>query len=335
MAEKDQAKQVIERKKVELMALPNVVGVGLGYKVRKNVQVDELCVVAMVQNKVPRVALKESELIPKTVGGIPTDVLQVGKLRALQDRTERWRPAPGGVSLGHYRITTGTLGCVVRDRSTAERFILSNNHVLANENDNEAGDLILQPGSADGGRPSTDTIARLDRFIPLNFQVEPSKCAVAGFLVQVFNWLAILIGSQQRLQGYQIDPEATNFVDAALAKPVDPGSILDEVLDIGLINGTTPFELGMSVCKSGRTTGFTSGTIVVVDATITITYSEERRAIFEKQIVTSAMSRGGDSGSLLVTTGDSKAVGLLFAGSDQATIYNPIQLVLDALEVEL
>lgn len=335
MAERAQAKRAIDRNRDQLMAMPNVVGVGVGYKVRKNVQTDEICLMAMVQSKVPKVALGERDLIPKAVDGITTDVIEVGRLRALQERTDRWRPAPGGVSLGHYRITTGTLGCVVRDRTTAERLILSNNHVLANENRGEPGDLILQPGSADSGRPSSDTLATLDRFIPIRYQVEPSNCPIAGILIELFNGLARLIGSGQRLSGYQIDNEATNRVDAALARPVEGEWISEEILDIGKPNGTAPIELGMPVCKSGRTTGYTSGTIIVVDATVNITYTEERRAIFEEQIVTTAMSKGGDSGSILVKKDDLKAVGLLFAGSDQATIHNPIELVFDALEVGL
>jgi hypothetical protein len=45
------------------------------------------------------------------------------------------------------------------------------------------------------------------------------------------------------------------------------------------------------------------------------------------------MSRGGDSGSLVVAGDSQLAVGLLFAGSDQATIFNPIQEVIKALNV--
>jgi hypothetical protein len=47
------------------------------------------------------------------------------------------------------------------------------------------------------------------------------------------------------------------------------------------------------------------------------------------------MSQPGDSGSLLVAANSLQAVGLLFAGSDQTTIYNPIQAVLESLEVTL
>jgi hypothetical protein len=47
------------------------------------------------------------------------------------------------------------------------------------------------------------------------------------------------------------------------------------------------------------------------------------------------MSQPGDSGSLLVAGESLQAVGLLFAGSDQVTLYNPIQSVLDCLDVTL
>jgi len=47
------------------------------------------------------------------------------------------------------------------------------------------------------------------------------------------------------------------------------------------------------------------------------------------------MSQGGDSGSLVVAGDALKAVGLLFAGSNQTTIFSPIQAVLDCLQVTL
>jgi hypothetical protein len=47
------------------------------------------------------------------------------------------------------------------------------------------------------------------------------------------------------------------------------------------------------------------------------------------------MSQGGDSGSLVVAGDSQNAVGLLFAGSAQSTIFNPIQAVLDCLELEI
>ena len=152
-------------------------------------------------------------MIAADVEGIPTDVIEVGVLRALQAPTDRWRPAPGGVSIGHYRITAGTLGVVVRERTTGDRLILSNNHVLANSNDALPGDAILQPGPADGGQLDTDLIARLERFVPIQFNSSPGSCSVAKSVARAANALAELIGSQHRLTTFQQDPGAANLVD--------------------------------------------------------------------------------------------------------------------------
>jgi hypothetical protein len=47
------------------------------------------------------------------------------------------------------------------------------------------------------------------------------------------------------------------------------------------------------------------------------------------------MSQGGDSGSLVVDGNSNKAVGLLFAGSTSTTIFSPIQVVLDGMNIDL
>jgi hypothetical protein len=93
-----------------------------------------------------------------------------------------------------------------------------------------------------------------------------------------------------------------------------------------------PARLLMPVRKSGRSTGLTTGQITVIDTTVNVSYGE-KSAQFEGQIVTGPMSAPGDSGSLLVAGDSLHAVGLLFAGSDQSTVFNPIQDVLDGLDV--
>lgn len=335
MAEFQQVHQAKEQHKAELLRLPNVVGVGVGYREAQGVPTDTMSVVVLVTQKLPRYALTVDAMIPKRVDDVGTDVRAVGELVALQSPTERWRPAPPGVSLGHYQITTGTFGAVVRDRATGARLILSNNHVLANSNAASLGDPILQPGPADGGTPSNDLLARLERFCPIEFNQEPGTCSLAGAYARFGNWLAQVLGSSHRLQVLINRPQAANLVDAAVARPIDDSQITEEVLNIGPVSGTVPAALGMSVRKSGRTTGLTTGTINVLEATVSINYGGSRTATFEGQIVTSAMSQGGDSGSLLVHGSENRAIGLLFAGSSLSTIHNPIQPVLDCLEVDL
>jgi hypothetical protein len=335
MSEQEQLRRVKERHKEAILAKPNVVGVGLGYKVRGKHKTDELSVVALVRQKLPKAGLAPEALVPPQIDQVPTDVVEVGDLRALQARTDRWRPAPAGVSVGHYLVTAGTLGCIVYDQATGSRLILSNNHVLANSNDAEIGDPIVQPGTVDGGQVETDTIAHLERFCPIDFSTAPPTCSLATGVANAANWLARLVGSRHRFRVEQSDPTASNLVDAAVARPLDDGDISAEILEIGVIEGTVPAALGMGVRKSGRTTELTTGTITVLNATVSVGYGLGRVAQFENQIVTSNMSQGGDSGSLLVAGDSLHAVGLLFAGSDQVTIHSPIESVLQCLEVSI
>jgi hypothetical protein len=324
--------QAKERHKEVILAKPNVVGVGLGYKDIRGQITDELAVVALVIQKVPKAGLHPDSRVPSEVDGIVTDVIQVGELRALSSHTDRIRPIPGGVSIGHYKVTAGTLGCVVYDKDTRERLILSNNHVLAESNNGLQGDPILQPGPIDGGRVAKDTVATLERFYPIQFATGPASCELALLFARVGNTIAQLVGSKYRVETYWHDEEATNRVDAAVAKPLEGVTFLDEIMDIGVVAGTVSARLGMLVRKTGRTTGFTSGQIIVIEATVNIRYGH-RTARFDGQIISGPMSKPGDSGSLLLASDTLLAVGLLFAGSDQATVHNPIQEVLDSLKV--
>ena len=317
-----------------IMQKENVVGVGVGYKVQRGKRTDEMCIVVLVSKKLPLQALKPSALIPKAYEEVDTDVIEVGELRALQDRTDRWRPIPGGVSIGHFKVTAGTMGGMVRDRASNDRLFLSNNHVLANSNQASVGDAILQPGTADGGRIDRDLVGKLERFQPIQFTVEPPTCSIALLITRILNKIAQWLGSRHRLIAVQQNPLAINLIDAAVSMPISGIEISDEILDIGVIGGTAPATLGMRVRKSGRSTGFTTGQITVIDATVDVNYGQSS-ARFENQLISTAMSAPGDSGSLLVAQDALLAVGLLFAGSDQVTIYNPIQDVLEGLKVYL
>ena len=149
----------------------NVVATGVGYKVSNGLRTDELCIVCSVTEKMSLARLRAEDIVPQVINGIPTDIIQTGRIRAL--RTSRRRPAPGGVSIGHVAITAGTLGCLVL--KDGELVILSNNHVLANSNDATLGDSILQPGPIDGGKSPGDVIATLYDFVPINFGVGLSR----------------------------------------------------------------------------------------------------------------------------------------------------------------
>ncbi|NBJ14653.1 MAG: hypothetical protein FNP40_03595 [Dehalobacter sp. 4CP] len=298
-----------------LLSLNNVVGIGYGLKEVKGKLTDQKAIVVMVSRKVTQTELIRRHVVLKSIEGFVTDVIEVGKvsahriqeegpIREAEDNVSRkssWRPGPGGVSIGHYKITAGTLGVVVYDNFTGKKLILSNNHVLANSTNGKdkrakKGDPILQPGPLDGGTKRNDKIAKLYRYVPLKDN---------GF----------------------------NVVDAAVAKPLRQGLVVPEILGIGTVQGKTLPQLGMLVKKSGRTTGLTSGIVQVIDAIIDVDY-DGRILKFKNQIMVTAFDQGGDSGSLVLNEFN-WAVGLLFAGSDTFTFVNPIDPVLDLLGVHL
>ncbi len=222
---------------------------------------------------------------------------------AIQLLRQRARPAAGGYSLGHFRVTAGTMSTAVYDARAfpglpPRYYILSNNHVLANSNAARVGDPILQPGRVDGGSAPRDVIARLSRFVPIRFDGQP------------------------------------NLVDAAIAE-ADFHEIDRAIFWIGHLTGVRFLtSVGEYVRKTGRTTNYTTGRVTHLNATVNVNYGGGRVARMVRQIVTTNMSAPGDSGSCLCDM-SGNAVGLLFAGSDRVTIHNHMMYVQSLLGIRL
>jgi hypothetical protein len=331
MASLEEIRQILPQFRKTLLSKLNVVAAGIGYKISGGKTTDTLAIICSVDIKQAKNMLAEKDLIPSTVENIPTDVNPTGVISVFQDPRGRFRPAPGGVSLGHPRITTGTLGCYVR--KNGKTYILSNNHVIANSNDAMPGDFILQPGPADGGTDPQDRLARLTEFIPIRFEEQTSTCpfgeTAAGFL----NLLAAASGSTTRIRTVRISTEE-NLVDCGLAEPLNSSDIKNEILGIGSVAGITEGTLGLNIKKSGRTTGLTTGAIEQIDVSVRVNYGSGKTALFVDQLLAGSMSQGGDSGSAVLDDSNN-LVGLLFAGSQTTTIINRIQNVFQALNVTL
>jgi hypothetical protein len=286
----------------------NVVGVGIGPKIKKGKETATPSVRFYVERKIPPKAIPRADRLPARIGGVPTDVVQTGRLfaQALPIAQTRLRPAKGGCSVG-FRATgfvmAGTFGCLVTDGTT--RFILSNNHVLADENALPLNSPIFQPGLLDGGVVPGDRIAKLKKFITI-----------------------------KKLP-------ADNHVDAAIAALDAAGLAVPAILpQVGALGATAPVpaSVGMRVHKHGRTTGYTRGRVIDVAADVNISY-DFGAARFVDQIIivgdSGSFSDAGDSGSLIVRRSGNRATGLLFAGSSTHTIANHIGDVLTALAVTL
>jgi len=313
-----------------LLQRRNVVGVGVGYKVTATGPTNELAVIVNVERKLPKAQLAESDLIPGRIEQIRTDVIETGLIRAFQGSKDRWRPIiPGGVSIGHLEVTAGTLGCLVRRGN--QLFILSNNHVLANVNQGRRGDPVIQPSQYDNGS-AADRVAELDDYIPIDFGDDPPGCQSAELVAKVLNFLAKTGGSNHRLTTYQ-ETAGLNRMDAALAKPIDASMFSPTIHQIGPPQGSRNISLGGQVKKSGRTTGYTEGRIIQIDVTTAVMYGG-KSATFTGQLMADGMSAPGDSGSAVLDS-DNYVVGLLFAGSNTTTLINPIEPILNALNIAI
>ena len=241
------------------------------------------------------------------------DFRVIGSVRSLKSwYREIARPLKIGPSVGHYKITAGTLGGFVSVSGKSGAYMLSNNHVLANVDRATPGDLVLQPGPIDNLSPNQLIAGRFESAV-------------------------------------QLRKDALNTVDCAIAK-IDPdiGFEPTELWNVGHLVGTAePYESPSDlVFKIGRTTGLSWGRISAIELEpINVSIDSEIHA-FDSQIEVEGLgarpfSRSGDSGSLVVDT-QCKAIGLLFAGSTSGgrngrglTYVNPIGNVLSSLGATL
>ncbi|TCL35929.1 hypothetical protein EV210_110174 [Anaerospora hongkongensis] len=321
----------------ELSENDNIIGIGEGHKWIRGENTGQKATVVLVRKKLGKDNLLRGSIIPQRLNNRPTDVIEVGDIRLYNDRTGMMRPARPGISIGHYKVSAGTLGAIVKDRLTGETLILSNNHVLANSSDGTddraaAGDIILQPGSIDGSSdPAEATIGYLERFIPLNRRVAASQCPIAKLFETTLNKCIAIFRPNYQIKVLR-ENDAVNVVDCAVARPVSEAVVTDEILGLGKVAGIKEPEIGMEIKKSGRSSGITSSFILATDVTVRVDVGNKEYGIFTDQILAGPMSVPGDSGSLILTE-DNHAVGLLFAGSEKVTMLNRIDHVFDALNI--
>lgn len=311
-----------EKHTPDLMKIPEVVGTAVGLTAD-----GKPCILVLTKTDVKGNALAKGlrNPLPDKLENVPVEMMITGEIVALKTSTttvshtaKQTPPIQLGTSGGWAKDLAngyccgGTLGSLIL--KDGKQYVLSNYHVLeadilAGGNDTTAqpGDNVIQPGLID------------------------VNCNVSGAQnVATLSGIKSLPGSN---------------VDAAIAEVI-PGMVMTNgsILEIGTLSASTvDAKLKQAVKKSGRTTGLTRSTISGLNATVNITYENECAGgtsftkTFTGQIVISNRASkflaAGDSGSLMVEdiTTNPRAVGLLFAGSSQTAIANPINEVLSFL----
>jgi hypothetical protein len=266
--------------------------------------------------------------LPATIDGYAVIENVTGKLHAykgggggVSHTAKQTPPIQLGTSGGNVNdiangyCCSGTLGALVQKGGT--QYILSNSHVFAgdvvsggNGRVAQIGDDVNQPGLVDAScNPATTNIV-----------------ADVSSLSTLY------------------PPASTPNVDCAIAQ-VRAGMVRTDgaILEVGTLSAsTTAATVGLAVKKSGRTTGLTRGTISAINATVTVGYETECAGTafnktFTGQLIVnqrrSSFLNSGDSGSLMVTdvSTNPHAVGLLYAGSSNSAVANPIGDVLSHL----
>lgn len=293
----------------EAVSSDNVVGLGIAEKVSDNHLTGQLALTVYVIKKRLPDELSGAEMVPPALpdalsGGklLPTDVVEIG--RPVPEVNITREVVEPGYSIGHVKISAGTLGAFVT--KSGQQFILSNSHVLANSGLGRPGDAIVYPGKHDGGKTPADKVGSLTDFV-----------------------------------AFDASGEYVNLVDCALASidPARAAQLKAEILGLGLPRGIIAPRRGMTIVKVGRTTGKTEGTIKDVHFRVKINYDGVGTVGFTQQVLCTRYSDGGDSGALVFDKATMKAVGLHFGGSpggeQPASFFNPIRAVLKALGVAL
>lgn len=228
--------------------LPNVCGVSEETKKRvkeseDGAETDEDVVRIYVEKKVPTTELASDEIVPETLDDTATDVVEIGRVRredirteATEGKKEKVRPVVSGVSIGNWGITAGTLGWLYKKTGKDQVLFGSNAHVFCEKTvENEQSETrVVQPGKLDGGETG-DQVAEYVWHDVIEPGKTGSSCRVASKLVKFFNSVASILGRDTRLEA--VKQGGKNRIDFALAEPLNDTDYEATFFDIDSYGG--------------------------------------------------------------------------------------------------
>lgn len=332
--------QVTQQHAEELLALPNVVGVGTAEEITRGQRTGRHCVTVFVTRKIPKEELAPGAAVPHAFDyafdRIPTDVVEVGNVRPLS------LPVYVGEEVG-AKGGAGTLGLVYRLRG--QDYGLTAGHVLPGG----IQSAVSHPAPKEArygntqiliGHPPQE-IGRLWMRIVGPVDERPNAPTVDAAAIE----LADAKPPRSRVWD--------RFIDFRQGLPNFPicgwwrgrgdycgGVAGGEQTGISQLERTGPTGLARAqrdtlVWLPGARTGITRGRIISTDMVTRMRYGDES-VLMRGQIAISGwhdMVAAGDSGTVPIDE-RGRAVGLLYAGSGGFAVASHIRPVLEALHGE-
>jgi hypothetical protein len=233
-------------------------------------------------------------LTRRATSGVPATIAGVRVVQYVVDDLHAQAYYCGTSTSRTDQCAAGTLGAIVTDG--VRNYWLSNWHVFV-ESAGAVGDAVDSPGRVDAGCSTTPVVGAVSRFTAVRFDGSANTvdCAIA-----------------------KITASSVSAIESAGSRSFLPSAQV-----------VAP-AVGQTLKKVGRTTGFTTGTVVGVNATVYVKYGT-RVAKFVNCVITGSMSQPGDSGSLMCTASGNNPVALLFAGSSTTSVGCPIGAVFSAM----
>ncbi len=306
------AERILDSVRNEWLDRPGVVALDLGFKWSRGEMTSELSIRVHVVEKKPPSQLTEEELFPKEISSIKVDIIEASYVpQALSD--SKVESAVDGRDKRYEVIPVGV--------SVGSRY-------------STAGTLGAKVIDLKTG----------DEMILSNWHVLAGRAgARKGLPIWQPGWIDG--GTREDNTIAELTRWVLGPYDAAVATLNGSRQVTTKTLEGKDIVDVTEPRLGMSVWKSGRSSGYTQGFIDGIKMRVSIPYGDQgiKRIDHVFHIVPrpgagrAEISMGGDSGAVWVDEESGKAVGLHFAGEranlPEHALANEIVQVIKALNV--
>lgn len=252
------------------------------YRSRGGNWIREECITVCVKTKKRPEDLEPGQVIPHTIGGMGTDVIEVKPKLSLY--SPKYSPLCGGISIsGEGNESDGTMGAVFHDTVNDVFCGITNFHVASDEsNPSHPVTHIIHPGASDDGIVVTDRIGKISRW-------------------EINEWGDAAIFTLSR--DFALSQLSTHQVISSIREP-DLG---DQVAKVGRTTGVTYGEIsGIGVVETDYS-DYGYGTILVAAFSFIPIGDDPDEEL----------GAGGDSGALVYCTTDDAGVGLFFAHAEQ------------------